>query len=140
MRGAWLFVLVLVAVAVGGAPAAAVAPPDPCGASTSVSFTNDTDVAISSAGTPTVMSTLSVAGADPYLFDVDVTTFITHTFSADLQVTVMSPAGTIVTLTSNNSLATGVSGHDNVFNGTVWDDDADPDGQVPYGDERRPRH
>ena len=41
--------------------------------------------------------------------------------------TLTSPAGTVVTLTSDNG-----GGSDNVFAGTVWDDDADPGGQVPY--------
>ncbi len=41
--------------------------------------------------------------------------------------TVKSPAGTIVTLTTDNG-----STFDNVFNGTRWDDDADPGTQVPY--------
>ena len=75
----------------------------------------------------TVTSTLSVAGADPYLYDVNIKTFITHTFNGDLQMTLKSPAGTIVTLTSGNAGSV-----DNVFNGTVWDDDADPGSQVPY--------
>ncbi len=39
----------------------------------------------------------------------------------------MSPAGTIVTLTTDNG-----AGNDNVWNGTLWDDDANPLGQVPY--------
>ena len=38
--------------------------------------------------------------------------------------TLRSPGGTVVTLTTENLL-----GLNNLFNGTVWDDDADPDGQ-----------
>ncbi|MEQ1606663.1 MAG: Ig-like domain repeat protein, partial [Pyrinomonadaceae bacterium] len=88
-------------------------------------FTNNTPVAI--ADVATVTSTLNVSGAGAYLTDVDLTTFITHTFAADLDITIQSPAGTIVTLTTDNG-----AGNDNVFNGTVWDDDANPAGQVPY--------
>jgi subtilisin-like proprotein convertase family protein len=78
-------------------------------------------------GPAVVTSTLVVAGAGTSILDVDLTTFLTHTFAADLDITLMSPAGTVVTLTTDNG-----AGNDNVFNGTVWDDDADPDGQVPY--------
>ena len=87
------------------------------------------DVAIPAAFTSTIVntSTILVTGARPYLWDADVTTFLRHTFPGDLQVTVTSPAGTVVTLVTR-----GVGGVDDVFNGTLWDDDADPDGQVPY--------
>jgi uncharacterized repeat protein (TIGR01451 family) len=104
------------------APAA----PAACGAATT-SFTNSTPVAISATGTPVVTSTIVVSGAGPFLYDLDVTTFLQHTFSSDLDVTITSPAGTVVTLTTDNG-----STFDNVFNGTVWDDNADPDTQVPY--------
>jgi subtilisin-like proprotein convertase family protein len=93
---------------------------------TSTSATNNTPVAIPT-GPAVVTSTLNVAGAGTFLFDVNVTTFIQHTFAADLDVTIQSPAGTVVTLTTDNG-----AGNDNVFNGTVWDDDANPGGQVPY--------
>src|SRR5206468_3860942 len=45
----------------------------------------------------------------------------------DLDITLMSPAGTIETLTSDNG-----GGSANVFAGTTWDDKANPGGQVPY--------
>lgn len=93
---------------------------------TTTNFTQTTPVAIPT-GPGVVTSTVVVSGAGPYLWDVDVTTFITHTFSADLDVTITSPAGTVVTLTTDNG-----AGNDNVFNGTVWDDDANPGGTVPY--------
>jgi len=89
------------------------------------SATNSTPVPIVDVGV--VTSTLNVAGAGTQLLDLNLTTFITHTFAADLDITLMSPAGTIVTLTTDNG-----SGNDNVFNGTLWDDDANPAGQVPY--------
>lgn len=104
------------------APAA----PAACGATTT-NFTNSTPVAISATGTPVVTSTIVVSGVGPFLYDLDVTTFLQHTFSSDLDVTITSPAGTVVTLTTDNG-----STFDDVFNGTVWDDNADPDTQVPY--------
>src|SRR5882724_10974061 len=97
-------------------PATAPAAPPGCTASTT-SFTNSTPVAIPDL--TTVTSTIVVAGAPTYLLDLDLTTFITHTFAADLDITLTSPAGTVVTITSDNG-----GGAVNVFNGTVWDDDA----------------
>ena len=87
----------------------------------------DTPIAISPTGTPTITSTLAVSGADTFLSDVDVDTTITHTWNSDLQIALTSPAGTTVTLTSNNAGST-----DNVYNGTAWDDDANPGGVPPY--------
>jgi subtilisin-like proprotein convertase family protein len=107
------------------APQGTVADPQGCGPITQ-NFTNGTDVAIP-AGPAVVSSTILVANAGPYLWDLDLTTFITHTFAADLDITLMSPSGTIVTLTTDNG-----AGNDNVFNGTVWRDQANPAGQVPY--------
>src|SRR5690606_4192964 len=75
----------------------------------------------------TVSSTLTVSGVDSYLLDVDLTTFIAHTYSGDIDMTLRSPSGTIVTLSTDNG-----GEYDNVFNGTVWNDDANPAGQVPY--------
>jgi subtilisin-like proprotein convertase family protein len=72
-------------------------------------------------------STLVVSGAGASLWDLNLTTSITHTFAGDLDITLTSPAGTVVTLTTDNG-----GGNDNVFNGTVWDDDANPGGAVPY--------
>jgi subtilisin-like proprotein convertase family protein len=59
--------------------------------------------------------------------EVRVITEITHSFAADLDITLTSPAGTVATLTSDNG-----SDNDDVFDGTFWLDVADSDGQVPY--------
>jgi uncharacterized repeat protein (TIGR01451 family) len=67
----------------------------------------------------TTSSSITVAGAGSYLLDLDVFTDITHTFGGDLDITVTSPAGTVVTLTTDSG-----AGTDNVFAGTLWDDDA----------------
>lgn len=102
-------------------------PPPGCLAST-VQASNTTPVAIPSTGPPVVVSsTINVAGAGTFLWDLNVQTDIVHTYNADLDVTIQSPAGTVVTLTTDNG-----SSFDNVFNGTVWDDQANPGGQVPY--------
>jgi LPXTG-site transpeptidase (sortase) family protein len=100
--------------------------PPGCSASITTTFTNSTPVVIPT-GPAVVTSTITVTGIDPYLWDLDLQTFLTHTFAGDLDITLQSPAGTIVTLTTDNG-----SGNDNVFTGTVWDDDANPAGQVPY--------
>lgn len=102
------------------------APPG-CPAPTTTNFTNSTAVTISATGTPLITSTIVVSGLDTHLFDLDVQTFITHTNNADLDMTIMSPAGTVVTLTTDNG---GTA--DNVYNGTVWDDSANPGGAAPY--------
>ena len=67
----------------------------------------------------TVTSTITVSGANPFLLDLDLRSFITHTFSADLDITLTSPTGTVVKLTTDNG-----SQQNNVFNGTFWDDSA----------------
>src|SRR5688572_6634 len=99
----------------------------PCAISpTTQAFTNTTPVAIP-AGPAVVSSTLAVAGAGMFISDINITTNITHTFAGDLDIVLISPAGTIVTLTTDNG-----AGNDNVFNGTLWNDQADPDGIAPY--------
>jgi uncharacterized repeat protein (TIGR01451 family) len=110
----------------GGGPAGGGPPvPTNCLPSTTTA-TQSTPVPIVDLGTAT--STVAVAGAGPYLWDVNLTANITHTWTADLDITLQSPAGTIVTISTNNG-----GSNDNVFNGTVWDDSANPGGQVPYG-------
>jgi uncharacterized repeat protein (TIGR01451 family) len=122
--------LVIVAQALSLMPvgvARAVAPTSPpgCTAATTT-FTNNIPQAIGP-NISTVSSNITVAGAGTYLWDVDLTTAITHTANDDLNITLRSPAGTVVTLTTDNG-----GNLDNVFNGTLWDDDANPAGQVPY--------
>ena len=113
---------------VTGGPAAAAGPPSPpsCGTALHPVNVNNTPMALSAAGTPVVNSTIVVAGAGVFITDVDVITNITHTFSTDLDVSITSPAGTIVTLTTDNG-----STFDNVFNGTRWNDDIDPGTTMP---------
>ena len=89
-----------------------------CPATTVTAFTNSTPIAIPT-GPGTVTSTITVSGVDPYLWDLNLQTSIQHTFAADLDITIQSPAGTVVTLTTDNG-----AGNDNVFDGTLWNDSA----------------
>ena len=88
-------------------------------------FTDNTAGAITD--NTTLTKTIIVSGMTGKVIDVDVTTKFTHTFAGDNDVTIASPNGRIVTLTSDNG-----GGNDNVFNGTTWDDQANPTGTLPY--------
>jgi subtilisin-like proprotein convertase family protein len=66
-----------------------------------------------------VASTLVVAGAPAALWSIRVTTNITHTFNEDLDVSVTSPAGTVVAISTGNG-----GSNDDVLDGTIWADDA----------------
>ncbi|MBK6315294.1 MAG: proprotein convertase P-domain-containing protein [Blastocatellia bacterium] len=103
-----------------------IVPPN-CVAGPAGSGSNVTPVAIPDSGGPVATSTIVVAGAGPYLYDVTMVTNITHTFPGDLDMTLQSPAGTIVTFSSDNG-----GTNDNCFAGTTWNDDVNPGGQVPY--------
>lgn len=107
----------------------AVAPVEPFGcAQQTTRFTQGgAPIAIPAAGTSLSSTSIAVAGAGAALTDIDVTTNVPHTFPGDIDMTLESPAGTVVTLTTDNG-----GTNENVFNGTTWDDDADPGTQVPY--------
>jgi subtilisin-like proprotein convertase family protein len=108
-------------------PSAVPPAPTSCTVTTVPTASNNTPVAISATGTPTISSTITIAGAQTFLYDVDITASISHTSSGQIHATLTSPAGTVVTLTSNNGLA-----FDNIFFNTTWDDDADVDGTIPF--------
>jgi subtilisin-like proprotein convertase family protein len=65
----------------------------------------------------TVTFTNAVAGVGTNLWDVDVNVAISHTFNADLDITLTSPAGTVVVISTDNG-----GGNDDVYNGTKFDD------------------
>ena len=119
-------VVVLVMLAVASS-AQAVAPPAPPGCGTAVTTSQEATPTAIPTGPAVVPSTIEVAGAGAYLTDLDLITNITHTFAADLDITLRSPAGTVATITTDNG-----AGNDNVFAGTTFDDQANPAGQVPY--------
>ena len=121
--GAWTAASVAPARAVSPAP-----PPPACGAAPAAStYTNAIVLPIPDNSTTGLNSAVIVSGKTGVVTDVDVVTNVTHTFSADLDMTITSPAGTVVTLTTDNG-----SGSDNVFAGTTWDDQADPGSPIPY--------
>jgi len=101
--------------------------PPECGAPVTVVLSNPTPLPTIDLGV--VSTPIVVAGAGTYLWDVGVITHLTHSRSADLSVTLTSPAGTVVTLTSGNG-----GPNADVFDGTLWDDQANPAGQVPYSE------
>ncbi|NND15648.1 MAG: T9SS type A sorting domain-containing protein [Eudoraea sp.] len=78
----------------------------------------DVPLDISSSGTPTITSTISVINDLP-VNDVNVTLDLEHTFLSDLVITLRSPAGTEVLLVSNSC----GTANDIV---AVFDDDASP--------------
>lgn len=86
---------------------------------------NTTATAINDNGSTT--STVSISGQSGTIIDVDLQTFITHQDNANLDITLSSPAGTTVTITTDNAATLA-----NVFNGTYWDDQADPLGSILF--------
>jgi subtilisin-like proprotein convertase family protein len=101
-------------------------PPAPyCIANPATVVTNPADVPI--ADSTTANSTVLVSGLAGEVLDIDVTTRIAHTDPGDLDIRLIGPSGKVIDLSIGNGV-----GAVNAFNGTVWDDDADPDGTAPY--------
>jgi subtilisin-like proprotein convertase family protein len=75
-------------------------------------------------GTSTTSSLLAT-GLTGKVLSLRLRTDLYHPASAQLDVTLQAPSGRAVTITTDNGLA-------GVFNGTVWDDKANPNGAVPY--------
>ncbi|MEZ5080597.1 MAG: proprotein convertase P-domain-containing protein [Thermoleophilia bacterium] len=68
---------------------------------------------------------LTVAGQGSYLLDVNLQAGIMHTYSPDLEMYLISPAGTTVPLTTRDGLALRkFTGFPNLFNNVIWDDNA----------------
>ena len=119
-------VTILTSSAAPGQPLGVLPPgPPECGVPAAEVWTNGASMPTVDLGV--VASAIVVSGASPYLWDVGVRTELTHSRSSDLFVTLTSPEGTVVTLTSGNGGASA-----DVFDGTIWDDQANPAGQVPY--------
>jgi subtilisin-like proprotein convertase family protein len=95
--------------------------------SNTVSASRNNAIPIPNTGTPLITSTLFVAFEIPYIWDMAVTTPISHTFSGDIDMTLQSPDGRIVTLSTDNG-----AGNNNVFGNVEWYDFADLDGTLPY--------
>ncbi len=112
-----LLALAAILAGAGAAAAAAPAPPPDCTTAETTVAATDTPRPIHDEATTT--STIAVSDVGGHLLDLDVLTDITHSFNGDLEITLTSPAGTTVTLTTDNG---GI--FDDVFAGTTWDDDA----------------
>ena len=80
---------------------------------------NNTTVNLLISDSATVADSLSIDTVGSVVCDVDLITSITHTFAADLDVNLMSPTGSMVTITTDNG-----NDNDDVFDGTLWDDSA----------------
>lgn len=105
----------------------AVAPPTPPGCQVFVvTPTNSTPVVIPT-GPAVVSSQIDVSGTKGFIWDIDVVTSITHLRPTDLDITLTSPFGSVSTLTTDNG-----GGSDNVYSLTLWDEQANPGGQVPF--------
>ena len=88
----------------------------------------DTPTVISESGTPTFTSIINVTN-DFLINDVNVILNIDHTFTADLDITLTAPDGTIVELTTDNG------GNGNNYINTVFDDATNTpitDGTAPF--------
>lgn len=92
-------------------------PIPPGSIATTTTISDATSIPITDAGQ--ISSTISVTTTDTYLYDVNVTVDISHTRNSDLNVVLISPSGTQVVLTSGNG-----GDFDNVFTGTLFDDQA----------------
>lgn len=93
-----------------------------CQQPSTVTFeSGDVSIPISAIGTPTITSTIFVNTPGQVISDIDLKTFIAHDVSADLDVTLTSPQGTSIIITSDNG---GLAGGN--FDGTLWDDSATP--------------
>jgi subtilisin-like proprotein convertase family protein len=124
MRLSILIATVALAALVAAPQAGAEAPP-PCGTASMTSRTNTTSTPLADDAVTT--ATLEVTGAGSYLTDVDLFTDLHHTHNQDLDITLQSPAGTVVTITTDNG-----DNFDDEFAGTTFDDQANPGGQLPY--------
>lgn len=91
-----------------------------CQAPTSLAFTTaDPALTVPNNNLTGVTSTVSVAGLGSSLVDVDVSVSLTSDASGDLTLTLVSPTGTMIDLSSNNGGA-----NDNNFTATTFDDDS----------------
>src|SRR3954471_10633298 len=113
--GALALVAASTIVALTSATAVASAPPTPrnCGPVIFGNPANVTQTVVPANGVAT--STIAVSGLARHIHDVDVLTNLAHTQSDEVDMTVTSPEGTVVTLTTDNG-----GSFDNVFAGTRW--------------------
>jgi subtilisin-like proprotein convertase family protein len=102
--------------------------PPPGSTASTASFTNATPQAIPDLAT--ITSSLAVSGVGSYLWDVDLTTDITHTWCGDIDMYLIAPSGKRVTVATDIA-----EGYLHVFSGTLWDDSAgNPAWDYPHSD------
>lgn len=117
-----LLALCCCAMALGATQARAASPDaPPMGCSDTTTFTNNGAIAI--ADQSTITNQIDVNVADGFLWDVEITTRLTHEYSADLDITLTSPGGTTVTISTDNGGAVA-----DAFNNVLWDDQAAANG------------
>src|SRR5690349_17607747 len=75
----------------------------------------------------TITDTITIGGLGAQTFDVDLNVNIVHTWNSDLVIKLTSPAGTIATVSAYNG-----GSYDDVFNGTLFDDESAND-VLTYG-------
>ena len=110
-------VVALAAALAMASSASATAPAFPS-TTTQTFVSSDVEVPIPDGSSVISLMTLpQLAGQQ--IIDVDVVLAISHTNAADLDISLVSPSGTTVTLTTDNG-----GGNDDVFNGTTFDDQA----------------
>jgi subtilisin-like proprotein convertase family protein len=117
-----------------GTPVGTVSGTDPDGTGGTQTHVS-TDVPVTIPDETLITSNLTVAGRSGAITDVNVTLDITHTFTGDLQVTLIAPDGTRIVLSQNR----GGSGND--FSGTIFDDEATTpigSGVAPFSGSFRP--
>lgn len=103
----------------------AIAPPAPPGCPVSTHhFETNEEVPIPS-GPAVVTSQIMVSGLEGVLWDTDVQIFVSHDFPLDLDIALVSPAGAVVTLATDDGFL-----DPEVFNGVIFDDQADPGGPM----------
>ena len=102
-------------------PQTSATPPPNCGAVTHT-YTSSTPQAIHDLST--ITSTLHVSGLPPQIWDTQVHTAISHTYSSDLEIYLIQPDsfGEKIALSTHNG-----GGADNIFADTLWSD------QAPFG-------
>jgi subtilisin-like proprotein convertase family protein len=106
LRPSSLRTLALSAIlSLGPAARAGIVPPAPQGASaTTQTFASDI-LPVPILDDQSNLSTIEVAGMDPYLWDVDLTLFADHDSPLDLDIRLTSPSGTVVVLSTDNGVS-----------------------------------
>jgi len=75
------------------------------------------DLPISDGDGTVLLATIAIQGLDVNMSNFQVQTFITHEYSSDLKVTLVSPSGLEIMLSSSYG-----GSRPDVFNGTIWSD------------------